>query len=274
MLEPVKYVNHMGETLELDRDRIFIQSSDLRDFKWSPTTKNNKIIGFRKDTGTRSISLVIKGTTEECIEISNQLFNVMEKDTLAVQYGTLVMGEYYLKCYAVESSKNEFRRSQGYLNVTIKVATDVPYWRKEITTTIGSVTNAIFADYGLDYPFDYSHDYSSTYANRQLINPDFTESDFEITIFGACQNPIIGIGSNIYTVNTSLETGEYLKINSETRTIYKYKNNGQKLNVFNLRGRECNVFAKIEPGKNQIVWDGVFGFDVTLLIKRSEPEWI
>lgn len=95
-----------------------------------------------------------------------------------------------------------------------------------------------------------------------------------MTIYGPCDAPKVTIGTSVYKVNTSLISGEYLEINTETRSIYKTMNNGTKVNLFDDRDRENNIFSKVPEGNSVVARSGAFRFDVTLLIKRSEPKWI
>ena len=125
-----------------------------------------------------------------------------------------------------------------------------------------------------DYPHGYAHDYANGAQNTILLNEGLVDADFEITIYGACANPMIVIGGHSYSVNTELLTGEYLKINSKEKKIYKVKTNGEVVNQFDFRNRDHYIFKKIGAGANNVAWSGIFGFDVTLLEERSEPKWI
>ena len=125
----------------------------------------------------------------------------------------------------------------------------------------------------LDFPYDYPFDYASGSSNEQLLNDAFSDTDFEITVYGGCENPEIYVSGHKYAVNCQLDTGEYLKINSSTKKIYKVKVNGEIVNQYYLKDREYDIFRKIAAGKNTVTWNGLFGFDITLLEKRSEPRW-
>ena len=127
---------------------------------------------------------------------------------------------------------------------------------------------------GFDYAHDYSYDYSNTLINQKIIVPGETPAGFRLIVYGSCDNPTISIGELTYKVNTTLLTGEHLIIDITSKTISKIKNSGEKVNVFDLRDRDADFFEKIPAGMHSVAWSGAFGFDVILLIERSEPEWI
>ena len=104
MLEKFKYINHLGETLEFGKSPLFVNENDLRDFSWDVTKKNNKISGFSKGIVSKTIPIILKAETkDEAKRMKNRLFEVFEKDVLAEKYGRIVVGDYYLKCYVVDS---------------------------------------------------------------------------------------------------------------------------------------------------------------------------
>lgn len=140
----------------------------------------------------------------------------------------------------------------------------------------GAITADEFEPYKFmnkDYPHGYSYDYANGAQNTMLLNEGIADADFEITIYGACVNPMIVIGGHAYSVDTEILTGEYLKINSKEKKVYKVKYDGEVVNQFDFRNREYYIFKKISAGANNVAWSGMFGFDVTLLEERSEPKW-
>lgn len=272
MLEKIKYINHMNETLMLDSPKLFVQDCDLYNYAWSENSKNDRISGFKRGINSKPITLIINGATEdECKRLCNQLYDVMEKDTLAVKHGTLIVGEYYLKCFATESKKSEYRKEQGFLKVTLKLVTDFPYWTKETTTTFGYGTGNIGTN--LDFNRDFPSDYTTNLLGRQLNNTGFVDTNFRIVIYGSCEAPGITIAGHLYEVNTSVAANEYLTIDSVNKKIILTHTDGTTKNCFNLRNRDSYIFRKIPAGLSNISASGNFKFDVVLLEERSEPKW-
>lgn len=165
-------------------------------------------------------------------------------------------------------------------NLTNDTASPVPM------TCYANMTN-VFSWYGgflnltypreipvyLDYPYDFAFDYMSLEQNQSLTNPEYFASHFQLIAYGACTNPSIIIGGHKYEVDCELGVGEYLVINSRTKKVYKVETDGTIVNQFNLRNRDSYIFEKMPSGSNAVLWNGLFGFDVTLLEERSEPKW-
>ena len=82
------------------------------------------------------------------------------------------------------------------------------------------------------------------------------------------------IGGIVRQVYTTLEAGQYLLIDSRDKTVKRVLNDGSVLNEFDNRRRGTkSIFEPITPGMNEVTWNNAFGFDLTLFIERSEPEW-
>lgn len=272
MIEKLNYTNHMNATLEFGNGKLFVNENDLHDFVWDVKSKNNRISGFKKGIVSKTIPIILKCDSEtEGVELRNKLFEVFEKDVLAVQHGRLTIGDYYLKCYVTESKKSDYLLSNGYMKINAKITTDMPYWTKETTTTFGFGTGVTGTN--LDFNRDFPSDYTSNLLDTQLNNTSFAESNFIMRIYGSCENPSVVIAGHEYNVSVSIETNEYLTINSVEKTIVLTKADGTKVNCFNYRNRDSYVFEKIPSGINTVS-SGSFKFDVTLLDERSEPKWI
>lgn len=275
MLERLKYISGTNENVKMPfgENGIYVNYNDLRDYEWGYDVVNGKISSFKKEIKERTLPVIIKaGSEEEGLQIKNALYEIAEKDVLNETHGKIVIGDYYLKCFIIGSKKKNYLIDKGYLEVELKIATDLPMWTKETNTPFraGQVTTV---GQNKDFPHDYAYDYANGAQNAPLLNSGIADADFEIMIFGACKNPMIVIGSHIYSVDTELVTGERLIINSKEKKVYKIKLNGDPVNQFNLRNREYYIFKKISAGANNVAWSGTFSFNVTLLEERSEPKW-
>lgn len=276
MLEKLKYKNHLGEVLSFGEHGIFVNTNDLHDYSWETVSNNNKISAFSKGIVDKTIPVVIAcSSEEEGLSIRNKIHEICEKDVLAMQYGRLVIGDFYLKCYVKASAKSEYLISKNYMKVDMTITTDTASWIAETTTMFRKATEQKETDgEWLDYPHDYEFDYASELNSKTLMNHNFIDSEFRMIIFGGCKNPSINLGGHIYQVNAELSDGEYLTIDSIEKTIILTKYNGEKVNKFNERNRDSYIFERISPGEHVVVWEGSFGFDITLLEERSEPKWI
>lgn len=276
MLEGFKYINSFNETLEFGKDSIFVNENDLRDFAWGITSKNDKIIGFKKGVVQKTIPVILNCRSEnEGIELRNRMFEVFEKDVLVKKYGKIQIGDYYLQCYITGSKKTQYLLHNSYMVVSLTVQTDRPEWIKETTITnnnfVGGDNDNDYAF--LDYSYDYLFDFSPTSEKSRILNTNFIASNFVMTIFGGVSNPAWLIGGHKYAVNVSVEQDEYLTIDSTAKTIVLTKANGEKVNCFSNRGKDSYVFEKIPAGDNEFVSSNITNFTITLLDERSEPKW-
>ena len=277
MLEKVKFINHMNESMSWGENGIYVNYNDLHDYSWSVVSENNKISSFEKGIVNKTIPLIIYcSDAEEGLAIKNQLMEIAEKDILAMQYGKIVIGDYYLKCYITGSTKGNYLIHKGYLEVTLTISTDLPQWVKETTQSFfkeGSVLDSDVTTKNLDYNYDFPFDYASSLHERRINNTSFFGAEFELVIYGAASNPVIYIDGHTYEFCCDISDNEYLTVNSRTKTIVLTRYNGEKVNCFKCRNKESYVFEKIPSGSNIVVWNGDWGFDITLFEERSEPKW-
>lgn len=132
MVETIVYKNHLSETFNFGANGAFLNESELHDYSWNVTKKNNMIAAFDYAVSARKLSVIIICASEaEGIARRNALFEVTEKDVLAMQYGRLYIGDYYFKCYVQKSVKKNYLASKRYMTVTLTLVTDAPYWVKE-----------------------------------------------------------------------------------------------------------------------------------------------
>lgn len=273
------YVNNRNEKVYLDREPYKMLSvTSLFDYEWEYTTQgsaNPRITKFSQSMKEKDFDIRIFGNgIADFKEKANRLLSVFEKDIFDLSPGKLYVGEWYLRCYISKSTKPKRYYNAKTSLVEVVVIAENGMWTKDATTSFGKITNEVYNRAGLDYAYDYSFDYSNSLTSQLLVNENYAPADFELTIFGGCENPAISIGFHTYAVNDSLTLGEYIKVNSRTRKIYKVKNNGEKVNIYDRQGREFWIFEKIPSGNLIVAWSGGFGFEITLLEERSEPRWI
>ena len=94
-----------------------------------------------------------------------------------------------------------------------------------------------------------------------------------MVIYGPCLNPKVLLNGYPYEILTTLESNEYLILNTSEQTITKYLSNGMTSNLFNSRSYAYSVFEKIAPGLINIDWSGDFGIDLYIFLKRKEAAW-
>jgi hypothetical protein len=275
MIDNITYVNHLNEVFSWGANGVFANYSDLRDFVWSYSSSYDRVSSFYRGIATKNLPTLILCMTEaEGVRIRNNLFEVCEKDVLAVVPGKLIIGDYYLQCYITGSASTEYLVTKRYMRVRLTVTSDRPFWVKETTAAFYSDSSEIITGgTNLDYDFDYPFDYTSELINKALNNTGFADSNFKMVIYGPAVNPIVYIGGHAYEVDTEIASEGYLTINSIDKTILLTDITGNQTNVFNYRSRDSYVFQKIPSGVNAVTWDESFNFDLTLIEERSEPRW-
>lgn len=274
MLERFKYQNHLNEVFDFGKNGVFVDSNDLHDFEWTVTTKNEKIAAMKRTVSKRKLPIkIVCNSEEEGTVARNRLYEVAEKDVLALQHGRIIIGDYYFKCFVTKSQKKEYLTTKRMMEVTLTLTTDFPYWVKE-TRTVFSVDGATATTGGIDHPYDYPYDYYSNLLNQPVQNTGFVATNFRLVVYGPCSDPAISIAGHTYKVNCTVGVNEHLTIDSTTKKIYITGNAGEVTNVFHLRDRESYIFEKIPVGSHTVAWNGAFGFDVVLMEERSEPKWI
>ena len=275
MLEQLKYKNHLNEVFEFGHDGIFVNMNELHDYEWTVTARNNRVASLTYPVVNKKLPVVILCDTEEKgIAARNRLFEVCEKDVLALKHGRIIIGDYYFRCFVTKSQKKDYSMSKRYMQITLTLTSDFPFWVKESTFTLRKDDGKTEEEgKNLDFMYDYPFDYFLRMDGGTLNNTSFAAANFRMIIYGPCSNPGVYISGHLYQVNCDIESDEYLTIDSVTKEIYLTANDGTVTNVFNLRNRESYIFEKIPPGSGVVLWDGEFGVDLILLEERSEPKW-
>lgn len=274
MLEKLKYINHLNETVDFGTDGIYVNKNELRDYEWTITKRNDKIKSFGQGVVKRKLPVVIIcDTVEKSRSARNRLYEVVEKDVLAQQYGRIVVDGYYMRCYVMKSQKKDYTTAQRYISLTLTVATDIPVWIKETKQIFRKSDDSGVGSKDLDYPFDYAFDFKGVNGNGNFINTSIAATNFRMIIYGECIDPEITIGDHLYKINGKVGKNEFLTIDSVTKKIFLTTNDGKQINRFNDRYRRSYIFEKIPAGNVPVVWVGEYGFDLILYDERSEPKW-
>lgn len=272
----IYYANSRGQEIRFDRFPYMIQNPEtLLSYEWSYQTTGERISSFKKSISTKDFTISIwADSREEFGELADAVVDILEYDIRNLSPGRLYYGSAYIPCYIYMSDYNDFEEDFYTTDKKLKIVADDPDWIRETTASFFMGTDEETGASNLDYPYDFSFDYASGQKGQLLINNAVSGSDFQIIIYGPCANPEILIGGYRYAVSANLDDGEYLVINSVSKKIYKVKINGETVNQYHLKDTEYYIFRKIPAGRNSVSWSGLFGFDVTLYEKRSEPRWI
>ena len=275
----IYYENSLGEKLDLiSYPYRMLTDTDLFNFSWNYSTQGTnspKITEMSKTMVTKTIRIHVRGDSEE-----NYLYNIerlmshFDEDVISNSPGKLYVNGYFLECYVYSSSKNAKYIKTQKSTVEFGIVAENGNWRTSNIQRFGFWENEEVASEFLDYPIGYTYDYANILTIRTLYNDSYAPSNFILTIYGRCENPIISIaGHNYGSDDMELMTDEKLVINSVTKKIYKINSKGETENMFSYRLRDFYPFEKIPAGENAVGWNGAYSFEVELLKDRSEPKW-
>lgn len=277
----VRYVNHKGKELDFMSLPYLYQVGNLLDYTWSYESGDgikSRVQNLRRADVNIPITVsVVSDDAEKFKKAAYDLFEIPEADVLAEKPGKLYVNDYYLKCYVVQDIPADWNLGVPFMKRTMYILPDYPFWCREVTKSFlkGNPVSVQSAEEYLSYPFGYAYQYSVPRDAAFLENDHYSPCDFQMIVYGPCENPAIRISGHPYEVAVTLYAGDYLKVDSRDHTVIQCKPDGRQINLFNQRRKDSNLFEKIQPGRSAVSWTtGAFGFDLTLFQERSEPKWI
>lgn len=275
MLDSFVYVDHFGRRFDGLKNKVYLNYSDLRDYSWSYDTINSRISRFYRPIKDRKIPLWVHCDSDaEAIEVKNRLYELTETDIVAVLPGKVYIGEYYTNGYITSSVKGDYLIHDKMCRLDLVLTSDDPAWYKEQKYVFKTASGgALGVGGGTDYPYGYSYDYALSTTGRSIVCDSVVSNAFRLLIYGTVENPSVIINGHAYAIVGRISKGETLLIDSLAKTITLTTATGQKINWFDKRNRTNYIFEPIPAGQNTISWTGKFGFDLTVIEKRSEPRW-
>ena len=274
MLDNFIFENHLGQKFIGLSNGVYANSNELRNYSWDYETINNRISRFYHKVKKRKIPLVVHcKTDDEAMAVRDKLMELAEADIDAKSPGKVFVGDYYTMGYITQSKKSNYLVLERHCNIELTLTSDDPAWYCEQTHTFFPDSGNEMGLGGRDYPYDYKYDYAHSFSGRSIFCGAVGSNAFRLLIYGEAINPTIIIGGHVYKINGAVAKGETLLIDSVNKTITLTTATGSKANWFSKRGRESYMFEPIPAGQNGVVWSGAFGFDLTLIEKRSEPRW-
>ena len=275
MLDNFIYTNHLGQQFVGLENNVFMNQNDLRDYSWYYDIINKRITRFFKDITNRKIPLIVHcNSDDEAIEVKNKLFEIAEIDIEALKAGTIYLGEWYTKGYITTSSKSDYLISKRLCRFDLTLTSEKPDWfRETIHSFVAGHESDIGIGSGTDYPYEYEYDYALSQSGKKIDCGTFGKCEFKLLIYGEVDNPTVTIGGHNYKINGAIKSGETLLIDSLEKSITLTTPTGSTVNWFDKRNRDEYIFEPIPAGLQTVSWNGLFGFDLTIIEKRSEPKW-
>lgn len=265
-----------SEEIELSGEYIkaHIKTAGFYDYEWevdeTTLTIGSKVNGFGKKAAKYILTLDFRGSKEKRAEMADRFYRLADGDILTKIAGRLYFKDSYIRCFIVSA---EFDETDLARTVRREATVYVPYpfWIRETPYYFkaAEITSTNNKRYAGRYAYRYANGLNNTY----IINDHYAESNFRMVIYGPCVKPSVYIGGYEYHVDITLESGEYMEIDSAAETVTKYMVSGIRVNAFNNRSFQNNIFRPVQPGQQDVSWDGSFDFDLILFEERSEPRW-
>ncbi len=275
MLENFIFENHLGQRFDGLSNGVYMNYSELRDYAWSYDTINNRISRMFMETKDRKIPLVVNCNSEaEAFAVMNRLHELAEADIEAVLPGKVYVGDFYTNGYITGSTKSDYLINKRLCYIELTLTSDDPAWfREQEHTFLLDSGGSVGIGGGADYPYDYAYDYALPMNGQKVVCGTVGSNAFRLLIYGEATNPFVVIGGHVYAINGTIGKGETLLVDSLNKTITLTTATGRKSNWFDKRGRDDYIFEPIPAGQNTVTWNGLFGFDLTVIEKRREPRW-
>lgn len=307
-----KYVNHLNEEFQSDGTRVLIEDNSILDFSRKYETSRGRVLEFQYAAAEKTLPIVLHGVSPaDGIELRNQLYEITQRDVLAMKPGRFYLGDWYLTGYVTASEKKDFMVIDELMRSSLTFVAEKGLWRKDFdlsllpqkasepkvrqtkpivkghpgSTPVKLKEGSMYPDFSFEYYrestlkltfplFDYSFDYAHKAGSSAVILSDaLAGSSFVMTIFGPCIHPVVTIAGHPYGVNATVYENERLVIDSEKRTITKIGRLGEETNLFYARDKDHSVFQPIPDGSSVLVWPGTYGLDLVVHEERAEPAW-
>ena len=276
----IKYVNSNGVEIVLNAGNYLVGAHDLRNFSWMHMDTNRPSgfggrVTFSRPVQEKTIIVGIKGATApEFNANASALMALTEPDILNHTPGRLYLGNQYLTCYlATSSAVSVYSRRQNWVSKELKIVVTEPFWHIETTQRfLAGAPETVVGAKRYDGRYDYR--YVASTSSGAIINSHYAPCPMRLTIYDAAVNPSITIGGKIYAVDATISAGQRIIVDQLARTIYSLDAAATRINLFDYRDKDNDIFAPIQPGSNTVIYTGDFMFDITIVTQRSEPSWI
>lgn len=282
MRTDITYVSNNGKTVQFggtDEALHYLQH-DLRSNAWTYETgvAKTRISSFKHGLEEKKLPVGIMAKTDkEGIEKSNYIAQIGEYDIMSKRPGRLYVGDWYLPCWIVGVSFSNYWLTDSIAEAELSVVCEKCEWIHEVTTQYAPVAmQDLDLINGADYEYDYEHDLAGVINSYSVEIPGIFSTDFLWRVYGPATNPYVKIGDNTYKINTSVQTGQTIEVDTLQKTITLTDGQGQKTNILaermrGAKGSGSYIFEPLNPGTQTMTYDNTFLFDLTVYEVRSLP---
>lgn len=273
----IKYISSNGKSHNLIGDKMRATSGNFHKYAWEKNVKKvngkERLTKFTKESTNYQLTLTLRGDLDKRKEMLNDLIDSFEQDVINRTPGTIYFGEYYIKCFIIGSESKISENCAYWSDCVVEIYCADSFWIKEKFLSY-PIFNGNGSDIFLNFPFNFPFNFTSQQKGISVLENDhYTDANFKMTVYGPAVDPVINIGGYPYQVYATIETNEYLVIDSEENTVTRTLVDGTIANEYDNRSFENSVFRPIPPGNHNVLWSGDFGWDIVLYQERSEPKW-
>lgn len=278
MRDSVSYENSLGTTIDLNDGNYFTDTVALRAFSWDASVSGRpdgygaQVKKLARQSQTFKLTIGARGTKAQFDALMNALHALTEVDALTKRNGYLWFNGQYLPCFLTVSSTAKYSREGRFAQKQVTIMSPDPFWVTETTQDFYPVTGSISG--GKKYNLRYPYRYGTGYGNEILYNSHYADTPMVLTFYGATTDPEVTIAGHSYAITATLAAGERVEIDQLNHTIIKIGSTGVQTNLFNARDKTSDIFQPVPAGNQTVLYYGDTAFRVTLLKRRSEPEWI
>lgn len=259
-MDKVKYINHLGETLNLRSTEIMSSYESLKAFLMS--MNNSKLTSEGKTIALPVVCL--------SLDAANKLINTLEKDSINNKYGKLYINDWYIK--VIYQGMTPIMRTSKKVKVELSFYAEDTIFTKETPYQLLAVNQE--NENGLNFPFNFPFNFGADVsASASVSNNELLDADFVLKFDKPTSDINIFIDGNSYIVNATINEGETFVLDTEEKEVYKLTPYG-RVSLLGVADDTSYIFNPISSGQHEIVWNGGFPLSLTLLEHRRTPIWI
>ena len=267
----------MLDLVSLSGDVYYAQEAkELRSMKWVRTLNAHSLTGVSRNA--REISLPIHVHAPYDV---NNMMSIFDAEMVLGKPGTLIIdNEWCQSVYVPETSTSKVHPTFYEQTWTIVLLDGA--WHRDTVYPVHAVLAPVKIEntakaYSYPYPYKYAVvTQNSVYPSNTLDS----SMPVSFTIYGACSNPSITIGSNTYQIQTTVESDGYIVVDGLKHTVKQYSRLGVETNILDKAiistgaGSGTYIFEELKPGSHAVSWNNTFNFDITVHELMSDPSWL
>lgn len=262
-MDNVRYVNTRGETINLVKPPLIINTKQFREFVIE--VKGGRITSAGEKI--HSVPAAVIGTKK----IRDKVIDSLLYDAEVNEQGRLYVNDWFVYCN-FSGTESVIAETETAARIDLQISIPENEWLKETVYNL-SPDSESDAD-GLNTPFNFPFNYSTHKKSiKKIYNNAVSDADFVFEFKGTAENVEFSVDNTVYTVNSAIAEGETFYLNTYKKEVFKFFEN-QTIDLFPVSSDETYIFSRIPTGEHSISWTGDYSVKLTLLERRRFPKWI